>query len=154
MMNALTFLIVLMSLIPIASGYFQSVTTAEPLTVTKKVISLENFLAYRGAVLTYAEKNPAFVGIVPDASLPSLPPGYQKMGPWVNKITAKKIVVYGSSDIGMIGASTLSNESSVDAANYLVGYAKSGNWVSTALGIISPAPNYVPEGAILAIIDK
>jgi len=56
MMNALTFLIVLMSLIPIASGYFQSVTTAEPLTVTKKVISLENFLAYRGAVLTYAEK--------------------------------------------------------------------------------------------------
>lgn len=153
-MTALSFFLGFLALLPFASGYFQTVTLAEPLSVTKSAISLDNYLAYRGAVLTYAELNQDFVGTVPDASLTNLPPGYQRSGPWTNQITATQIVVYGSNNIGMIGASTLSNDSVSAAANYLVGYAKGGNWVTTVGGTISPAPGFVPEGAILAIIDK
>ena len=154
-MYALAFLVALVAFIPFASGYFQTVTTAEPLTVTRSIVSLENYLAYRGAVMSYAEQNQAYTGTVPDTALTSLlPPGYIKTGPWTNQISGTQIVVYGTSNIGMIGASKLSNDSVVDSANYLVGYAKSGNWVTTAGGTISTAPAYVPDGAILSIISK
>lgn len=153
-MTALGFFFAFLALIPFASGYFQTVTLAEPVTVTKSAISLDNFLAYRAAVLTYTEQNQAAAGTVQDTSLTSLPPGYQKLGPWTNQITATQIVVYGSSNIGMIGASTSSTDSVSVAANYFVGYAKGGNWVTTAGGTISPSPGFVPDGAILAIIDK
>lgn len=154
-MAALAFLVALVALIPIASGYFQTVTTAEPPPVTKSVVSLDNFLAYRGAVTTYSEQNSSFTGTVPDAALANwLPPGYQKLGPWTNQVSATQIVVYGNGNIGRIGASTLSNDSVAYAANYVVGYAVDGNWVSTAGGVISAAPAYVPAGGILAIINR
>ncbi|MVF24266.1 hypothetical protein EVC37_22045 [Methylocaldum sp. BRCS4] len=154
-MAAIAFLVALIALMPIASGYFQAVTTAEPLSVTKSVVMQENFLAYRVAVMAYAEQNPSVTGTAPDAALTGwLPPGYQKLGPWTNQISATQIVTYGSSDIGRIGSSTLSNDSVVYAANYVVGYAVGGNWVTTAGGVISPAPAYVLEGSILAIINR
>jgi len=153
-MAAIAFFLALIALIPISSGYFQTVTTAEPLSITKSSVSLENFLAYRVAVLTYTEQTPAFTGTVYDSALSNLPPGYLKTGPWTNQVSATEIVIYGSSNIGKVGASTLSNDSVNYAANYVFGYANSGNWVTTTGGIVSSAPGYVVEGAILAIINK
>jgi PilM len=154
-MYALAFFIALVALIPFSSGHFHAVTTAEPLSVTRSTVALDNFLIYRQAVMAYSENNPSFTGTVADVTISSkLPPGYQKLGPWTNQISAAQIVVYGSSSIGLIGSSTLSNDSVIDGAHYLVGYAKNGNWESTAGGVISTAPAYVPTGAILAIINK
>lgn len=156
-MIALVFLIALAALIPFSSGYFETVTLAEKAPVTRQVIAFDNFLAYRGAVVAYAESNPAFNGTIPDATVLSvpgyLPIGFQKTGPWTNTLTATQIVVYSSSDIGSIGASTLSNNSIVDASNYMYGYARSGNWMIGG-SVFSSAPAFVPEGAILAIINR
>lgn len=152
-MAALSFFFAFLALIPFASGYFQTVTLAEPVSVTKSVITLDNFLAYRGAVLAYSEQHSTFVGTVPDSALTNLPPGYQRLGPWTNQITSTQIVVYGSSNVGIIGASS-SNDALNASANYLVGYAKNGNWVTTTGGAITTAPGFIPDGAILAIIDK
>jgi hypothetical protein len=152
-MTALAYFLVLIALIPFASGYFQTVSTTEPLTVTRSVVSLENFLTYRDAVMTYAEHNPSFTGTVPDASIATIFPNYIKTGPWTSQISATQIVVYSTANIGPIGASTLSNESAIASANYLYGYAAGGNWVTTSGGIIQTAPAYVPAGAILAIIN-
>jgi len=152
-MTALAYLLVLVALLPFVSGHFQAVSTVEPLTVTRSVVSLENFLTYRDAVMTYAEKNPNFTGTVPDAAIATIFSNYIKTGPWTNQVSATQIIVYSSANIGPIGASTLSNESAIASANFLYGYASSGNWVTTSGGIISAAPAYVPAGSILAIIN-
>jgi len=144
----------IVAIIPIASGLHSATMLNEPPPVMRTVATLENFMMYRNAVQTFGEQNPAFTGNVSDSSLTNLPGGYQKLGPWTNEISVTQIVVYGSANIGMIGASAQSNQSSILAANYLVGYAKGGNWVTTSAGILSAAPGYVPEGAILAIINK
>jgi hypothetical protein len=143
---------------PFASGFFQQVTTSESITTTRSGITLDNYLAYRSAVITYTEQNPAFTGVVQDNTLVNLlPPGYIKLEQWTNQISATDIVIYGSQNIGTISASS---DTAVYLDNYIVGYAKNGNWVingvcaPTPAGLCVAAPAYVPDGAILSLLNK
>ena len=146
------------ALIPFASGFFQQVSTGESITTTRSGITLDNYLAYRSAVITYTEQNPAFTGVVQDNAIVNLlPPGYNKLAQWTNQITTTEIVIYGSQNIGTISPSP---DTAAYLDNYIIGYAKNGNWVvngvcsPTPAGLCVAAPAYVPDGAILSLLDK
>lgn len=160
-MTAQAFFFAFLALLPFASGYFYTTTTSESHSSTRSAITLENYLAYRSAVITYTERTPAFTGVIPDNALVNLlPTGYRKSGQWTNQISSTQIVIYGSQNIGVLSAASLADDTASYLSDYIVGYAKNGNWningvcAPTPAGNCVAAPAYVPEGAILSLLDK
>ena len=156
----LVYVLMLVSVIVLASGDHTRAINAEPVTTTRSVVTLENYLAYRTAVVSYAESNPAYSGSVALSNLTTwLPPNFVALGPWTNQITSSQIVVYASSNIGPVGSSTQAvspyeNTALNDAANYFIGYQVGGNWVTAWGGTISAAPGFVPSGALMSIVNR
>ena len=107
-----------------------------------------NWVIYRNSVVDYAMNNPGpFVGTIAQASLP-LPPGYQNLGGWTNRVAGRTFYIYGATSPYAIPSAVIDTQGS-----WSVGFVQGGLWVSPAGGILGPAPPFVPNGDILSVVS-
>jgi len=133
-----------------ASGYFQTVSTAESLSTTKQAAIAENFVIYRYAALNFMELNPSFTGVIPDTSL-VLPPNYVKLGSWTNLIQGGFIVIYSANQVAVLSSNVLAKSSSVDT---VLDYTANGRVVSPVFGDRGASFNFVPDGSLISVIQQ
>jgi len=146
----LAFLLFFAAAIPIASGYFQTVTITEAPSVTKRAGVTENFGIYRYAVLNYMENNTTFTGTVPDSAL-HLPPNFVKLGDWTNLVQGGFIVIYSASPSGLLSSAILIKSNTTDKA---ISYTANGRVISPIIGDSGPSFAFVPDGALISVIQQ
>lgn len=107
-------------------------------------VQAEHFLAYRKAVVFWAQANPGSTGTVADASLP-LPPGFSNGAGWVNNTQGGVVYVYGtpSRAVGDVLFEACGRSP-------LVGMKQGGQLV-TAQGTITALPAWIPDGSMVGI---
>lgn len=150
-MHLIVYFFIFLSIIPISSGYLQSVLYAEPASIIKKSSLIDNFVTYRQAVLTFADQHKDFVGTISDSQLANLlPPNFVKTGSWTNYLSTDQTIIYAQIAGDIVSSNTLKLDAKI---NKYVGYARNQRWI-TSLGDNCAAPNYVPNGALLSMINR
>jgi hypothetical protein len=155
MSYAIPVILMLASLYPLTTGYFfshQGATSATGVDVGRLIESAQtdNFLAYRTAVMRYAELNPGVTGTVANTSLP-LPLGFTSLGAWTNTLTATTAYVYSST--GAEGEILSAQPEAPWLRDWIAGYNQGGTWV-TGNGIGLALPGYIPNGSVVAVIQR
>ena len=150
-MHLLAYFFIFLAIIPISSGYLQSAIYQESASVIKESSLIDNFVTYRQAVLTFSDQHHDFVGTITDSQLANLlPPNFVKTGKWSNYLNADQTVIYAQVAGDVLSSNTLNLDPQI---NKYVGYARNGRWIS-ALGDNCASPNYVPNGALLSMINR
>ena len=149
-MIIVVFLFLFVSTIPIASGYFQAVTTAESANITKTAAIAENFVIYRYAVLNYIENHQSQTGVISDDIL-KLPPNFVKLGGWTNKVQGGYIVVYSTGKVGLLSSNILAKSNAVDS---VVNYTSNGRIISPVFGDRGTSFAFVPDGSLISVIQQ
>lgn len=153
-MYAIPLVLLLATLIPMQTGYFfskqaESATGVE-IDRYRAAAQAENFLAYRTAVMRYAELNPSAIGTIANASLP-LPSGFISIGSWTNRLTTTTAYVYSST--GTEGPILSAQPDAIWLRDWIAGYKQGGVWRTGAGdGVVLPA--YIPNGSVVSVIQR
>jgi biotin carboxyl carrier protein len=111
---------------------------------------VRNFAVYRQAVGEYALANPAFTGIILDASL-NLPGPYQKMTNWqAQAVATGEVFVYGPVSQPRVIREAI--EALDQQAN--IGVATSTQIVSPLYGNVLAKPAFVTAGDLVGFIGR
>ena len=124
-------------------------TTQVDQAAIRSVVKSSNFEVYRNAVEVYARANPAFLGVVPDASL-SLPSYHVRDSGITNYVTASQVFVY------TVSASAQKSLNAVSGSAFSIcGIKSSTGIVTPGLGVVSAAmPSVIPDGAYTSMTTK
>lgn len=134
----------------------RTANTAQRPATTRALQAGETFIAYRDAVMTFMQNNPAYTGSVTAAQL--LAQGNSFSASFLalagNSITAtgvggRVLTAYATLPAGSLAAAGTS--STFDAS---FGQAAGSNWLSIAPGATSqPLASAVPNGSIVSVIQ-
>lgn len=144
-------MLLLASFLPMATGHFFSRqhAIAESGRI-RQATQAENFMVYRAAVMRYAELNPSVLGTIAPSSLP-LPVGFVAAGAWTNSLTNTTIYVYSST--GSEGPILSAQDEAQWLHGWIAGYNQGGTWM-TSSGAAGALPNYIPNAAVVAVIQR
>ncbi len=112
-------------------------------------VAATNFYAYRAAVITYYNANPAANGTIADGSMTFLP-GYIRDARWTNLIQGGTLFVYSTGTASIDAVTTMYQKG---GKSLLIGKKSAGGNLVSATGTDTgiPLPAVIPVGAITIV---